>query len=291
MSKYCFETARMNNRYPPFSVAMSVYKNDNPAFFEKALESIITNQTQKPSEIIVVVDGPVSKELNDVLEKYTSQYSVFNVIRLSENGGLGNALRVAVENASNELIARMDSDDIAIPARFEKQLQFFALHPETDIVGGNISEFIDKPENTVGKRIVPTSDKEIKSYIKKRCPFNHMTVMFKKSVINRAGGYVDWYYNEDYYLWIRLYLNNAEFANVNDILVNVRVGEDMYRRRGGIKYFNSEAKLQKYMLDNKAIGLGRYILNVSERLVLQVLMPNSLRGWFFKRFARSNINE
>ena len=116
---------------------------------------------------------------------------------------------------------------------------------------------------------------------------NQMTVMFKKSSVDKVGGYIDWFCEEDYYLWLRMAMNNMKFKNLPETLVNVRVGEEMYMRRGGLKYFTSEAKLQGFMLKNKIIGFPRYIINVSQRLVLQVLMPNKMRGWVFKKFARN----
>lgn len=270
-----------------FSVAISVYKNDNAEYFDRALESITDLQSVKPSEIVLVVDGPIGDELDSVVKKYEKKYPVFNVVRLSQNGGLGNALRIAVEHCSHELIARMDSDDVALPTRFEEQLTFFSEHPEADIVGGDITEFIDSEENIVAKRCVPASHDEIMEYMKRRCAFNHMTVMYKKSAVQNAGGYLDWFWNEDYYLWIRMMEKNCSFANTGTVLVNVRTGRDMYRRRGGMKYFKSEAGLQKYMLQKHIIGLGTYLSNWVKRFIVQVLLPNRVRGWVFRKLARS----
>lgn len=267
-----------------FSVLMCVWGGDNPDWFSEAVESIL-NQTVKPDEVVITADGPLTPELDNILLRL-GKNSLFKIIRLDKNYGHGYARNTGLQNCSYDLVALMDADDISLPYRFEKQLAFF--EEDKDIVGGNMSEFIGEPCNTVGKRIVPQDDAEIKNYMKKRCPMNQSTVMFKKASVEKAGGYIDWYCDEDYYLWLRMYLANMKFANVPEILVNVRVGEDMYRRRGGIKYFKSEAKLQKYMLDNKVIGFARFVLNVSERLVVQVLMPNCLRARFFKRFARSN---
>ena len=277
----------MNIPYPSFSVAMSVYAKDNPIYFDRALSSITLKQTIRPSEIVLVCDGPLNDELNQVIEKYSNMISNFKVIRLPTNQGLGNALRVAVENSSNELIARMDSDDVSVADRFEQQLNCYNMHPELDIVGGDITEFIGVEENIVGKRIVPQKDSDIKEYMKRRAAFNHVSVMFKKCSVQAAGGYQDWFWNEDYYLWIRMQLNNAVFANTGTVLVNVRVGNEMYRRRGGKKYFQSEYGLQKIMLNNKMIGTTTFIVNVIKRAVVQLLLPNMVRGWVFKKFARA----
>lgn len=272
--------------HTPFSVAISVYKSDDPKFFDRALFSITEMQTVKPDEIVLVVDGPVCEELNRVIEKYERLYSIFHIIRLEKNGGLGNALKIAVENSKYDLIARMDSDDVSLPTRFEQQLRYFEEHPEVDIVGGDITEFIGDESNIVGKRVVPKSNEEIQEYMRRRCAFNHVSVMYKRDAVQDAGGYQDWFCNEDYYLWIRMWLNHAVFANTGSILVNVRVGKEMYQRRGGWKYFKSEAKLQSFMLKKGVIRVPRYLVNVSERLILQVLVPNKVRGWVFRTFAR-----
>ena len=273
-----------------FSVAMSVYKNDNAQHFSRALESITDKQTVLPSEIVLVVDGPIGSELDAVINDYSSKYNIFKVIRLETNGGLGNALRLAVENATNELIARMDSDDVAIPTRFEEQLNFFTANEHVDIVGGDISEFIGEEENIVAYRRVPKTDSDIKEFAKKRCPFNHVSVMYKKSAVQKAGGYLDCFWNEDYYLWIRMVLENAVMANTGTVLVNVRTGSDMYQRRGGKKYFQSEKFLQRYMLDRNMIGRIMYFSNVLKRWIVQCLLPNKIRGWVFRTFARKSAN-
>ena len=278
------------DHHVPFSVAMSVYKSDNPDFFDRALSSITDEQTIIPNEIVLVVDGPVNDEINAVIDKYESKYEIFKVIRLEQNGGLGNALKIAVENSSNELIARMDSDDVSVSTRFEEQLKYFETNPEIDIVGGDITEFIGEGNNIVGKRSVPLSNESIREYMKTRCAMNHVSVMYKKKAVESAGGYQDWFWNEDYYLWIRMWLNGAVFANTGSVLVNVRVGEEMYQRRGGSKYFESEKGLQDYMLKNKMINHSTYIKNVAKRLIVQKLMPNKLRGWVFRTFARKKVS-
>ncbi len=267
-----------------FSVAMCVYGKDDPAWFAAAVESIL-NQTASPSEVVLVVDGPVPNELNQVVLGYEKQ-PVFKVIRFKENKGHGLARKAALGECSNELVALMDSDDISQKDRFEKQLLAFKNHPTADVIGGQIAEFINEENNIVGTRVVPLTDTEIKSFLKTRCPMNLVTVMFKKTAVEKVGGFLDWYCEEDYYLWVRMALANMRFANVNAVLVKVRVGKEMYSRRGGIKYFKSEAKLQKYLLRHKLITPPRYFVNVAERLVLQVLMPNRLRRFVFQKFAR-----
>lgn len=269
----------------PFSVCMSVYQNDKPTDFLVSVRSIY-NQTIRPDEIVLVVDGPIPEQVDGAITELMEEISVMKVIRLDRNMGHAVARQTSLDAAKNNLCAIMDSDDIAVPDRFEKQLRAFKKHPEVSVVGGIINEFIGIVGNVVGKRLVPENDAEIKEYLKSRCPMNLVTVMVKKDDVMKVGGYQDWYCEEDYYLWIRLALSGYKFYNIQENLVYVRVGDEMYQRRGGMKYFKSEAKLQRYMWKKGIITLPKYCYNVLIRFVLQVLMPNKLRGWVFQKFAR-----
>ncbi|WP_288175888.1 glycosyltransferase [Sporofaciens musculi] len=278
-------------KLPPFSVAMCVYAGDNAEWFGEALQSITLKQTVRPDEIVIVVDGPVPKTIKNVIHKYmeisVQESFCLKPVWLEKNRGLGNALKIAVSQCQYEIIARMDSDDIARRSRFKTQLEILDLNPHIDVVGGDISEFIGDKQNVVGKRTLPVTDKEIKRYAKKRCPFNHMTVMYRKAAVMKAGGYQDWFWNEDYYLWIRMQERGMVFANTGTVLVDVRVGEEMYRRRGGWKYYKSEIRLQKYMLDHRVISYGVYMMNCSKRFIVQVLMTSRMREWTYKALIRS----
>ena len=277
-----------------FSVSMCVYGGDHAEHFDAAMSSVVA-QSYPPAEIVLTVDGSIPEDLEAVVSKFQraleSSAIAFKVIRLEKNRGHGEARRICFENCTNPLIALMDADDLSVYDRFQKQIQYFSEHPNVSCVGGNIREFISRQEpldisQKAGVRIVPETDSEIKKFMKKRCPMNQVTVMFKKHDIEAVGGYIDWYCEEDYYLWIRLALAGKQFGNIPENLVNVRVGEEMYQRRGGWKYFQSETKLQKYMLKTKLIGFPRYLINVGERLALQVLMPNCVRMWVFQKLAR-----
>lgn len=271
-----------------FSVVTSVYKNDKPEFVKRALDSITLLQDRHPDEVVLVVDGPIPEKLSTIINNYVNlSPDLYNVIWLPENKGLGNALRVGVENAKYEIIARMDSDDVSASYRFEKQISYMEKHPECDIVGGQITEFIDSESNIVGKREVPCSHDEILMWLKGRCPFNHMSVTMLRSRVIAVGNYLDWHFNEDYYLWIRMAEAGYRFANLPDTLVNVRVGREMYARRGGWKYFKSEKGLQDYMVRHKMISRPRYCYNIFGRFVIQVIMPNRLRGFVFRKLFRT----
>lgn len=270
-----------------FSVCTSVYKNDRPEYVRVALDSMLVNQSVKPAEIVLVQDGPVPDSLSSLLSEYENKYpEVMHVIRLEKNGGLGNALKLGVENAKYDICARMDSDDICLPDRFNKQLAYLEANPECNIVGGQMTEFIDTPDNIVGRREVPLSNEDIYAFMKSRCALNHVTVMFRKEAVLKAGNYLDWFWNEDYYLWVRMMMAKCKFANVPDVLVNVRSGADQYARRGGRKYYESEKGIKKLQLENKMISNLEYFYFIAQRYIIQILMPNWLRGWIFRTFAR-----
>lgn len=272
-----------------YSVLMSIYYKEKPEYLRLAIDSMI-NQTIPPDEIVLVEDGPLTDELYVVIDEYMEKYSgLIHKVVNETNLGLGLALNNGLTHCKNELVARMDTDDISLPKRCEEQLEIFKADPNVDIVGGDITEFIDVETNIVGRRTVPVGDKEIKEYMKYRCAFNHVAVMFKKQAILKVGGYKDWFWNEDYYLWIRMLENGCTFANTGTVLVNVRTGADMYSRRGGRKYFESEKKLQDYMLEKGIIDKSTYLMNVLKRWIVQVLLPNSVRGWVFRMFARKTV--
>ena len=271
-----------------FSLSMSVYKNDNPTFFKLAVESATIKQTLPPSEVVLVVDGPIPDSIDRVIKELQVELPMpMNVIRLKENVGHARSRQTGLEATTFPIIAIMDSDDLCHPERFEKQINYMKQHPNVDVVGAQITEFVDKEDNIVGTRICPAEDEEIKAYLKARCPMNLVTVIFKKESVQKVGGFIDWYCEEDYYLWIRLVEQNYKFGNVNENLVNVRVGKEMYGRRGSWRYFKSEAKLQNYMLSHRIISFPRFSYNVLVRFIVQVCMPNWLRGFVFQHFARS----
>ncbi|MDE5618166.1 MAG: glycosyltransferase [Clostridia bacterium] len=181
-----------------YSVLMSVYRNTQKDEFIQCVDSMLA-QNPKPKEFIVVIDGNINSELRALIEDYVKKQIIIPV-PLQQNVGLGNALRVGCEYCSCEWIARMNSDDIAAPDRIEKQFEYIDSHPDVDVLGGNIAEFNGNPDNAVSVRRVPQSHEDICSFMRERCPFNHMTVMIRKEAMNDAGGYKDWQFNEDGYL-------------------------------------------------------------------------------------------
>lgn len=277
------------NRLPDFSVAMAIYRNDRADDFKEAVRSVYTHQTVKPSEIIIVVDGPIPDVLEQALTELKTDIPVIRLVRFDENRGHAAARQAGLDAASNNLIAVMDADDIAVPDRFMLQLREFSDYPDAAVIGGQIDEFIGSKENIVGKRNVPLCDRDIKKYLKSRCPMNLVTVMYRKDAVESVGGFIDWYCEEDYYLWIRLAKAGHGFRNIDRNLVNVRIGKEMYQRRGGWNYFKSEARLQRLMLRESIIAFPQFAYNVTGRFVVQVAMPNSIRGFVFRKLFRKSM--
>lgn len=267
------------------SVLMSVYYKEKPEYMRQCFNSLL-NQTLKANEWIIVEDGKLTEELYAVLDEYESKYP--NLIKrfpLPENVGLGLALREGVPKCTNEIIARMDTDDIARKDRFEKQYAEFQNDKELDICGSNIKEFEDTPKNVVSKRRVPLIDAEIKEYQKKRDSFNHMTVMYKKSAVLRAGNYQSCLLMEDTLLWVHMIQTGAKCMNLPDYLVYARVGKDMYDRRGGMDYFKKYKTGRKKIYDTGFISKKEYY----ETLVVQIvvcLIPTRLRKFVFNNLLR-----
>lgn len=230
----------MLNFNKDFSVLMSIYKKESASFFKMAMDSVL-DQTLMPSEIVLVKDGPLTEELNILIDEYVLKHQqIFNIVVLEENKGLGKALNIGVLNCSNDIIARMDTDDICNKYRFEKQILFLLEHPSISIIGSWINEFGESVSDLVGVRRVPEFNKEIVSYQKNRNAMNHMTVVFRKEKVLEAGNYKSMLFFEDYYLWVRMMLNNSEFYNIQESLVYARVGNNMVGRRHGLEYAKNE---------------------------------------------------
>lgn len=270
-----------------FSVLMSVYKNEEPLYFAEAMDSILM-QTVLPSEIILIRDGIVPESLQIVIDDFLEKSTVpITYIPLLENRGLGNALRVGVQVSSNELIARMDSDDVSVPDRFELQISEFKSDQSLDLLGGQVLEFENNVAKIVGKRNVPLSHEQIAEYLKRRNAFNHPTVMFKRSAVLLAGNYADRHFVEDYDLWCRMLSKRCRFRNLSETLVYMRVSPDMYKRRGGIKYFESLKKLERDKLNAGLINWLQYSTNIIVRFVQCIFLCGDLRKLAYQRVLRN----
>ncbi len=268
--------------HAPFSVLMSVYVNENEEYFRQCMESIL-QQTICPNEILIIKDGPVKPGIDQAIEEYSKEnLGLIKVIAFETNHGLGFALNKGVEAAANELIARMDTDDVSRRDRFEKQLYEFERNPQLDICGSQIDEFENNVENIVARRHVPTTDAAIKKYQKRRDGLNHVSVMFKRSVVLRAGNYQSCPLMEDTYLWVRMFMAGATCMNIDEALVYVRIGQGMYERRGGWKYFKLYKEGRKKVYQTGYIGKKDYYVTLIVQLIV-ALLPAKIRGSIFKK--------
>ena len=228
-----------------FSVLVSVYHKENPDFLEEALLSI-ERQIVLPSEVVLVKDGPLTQELDAVIEQYRTNSAItYKVIVLEINRGLGIALNKGLKYCSYDLVARMDTDDIALPERFKKQFSYLAENPDIDILGSWICEFDDDSTVCSKERRVPARHKNIVTFAKYRNPMNHMTVVFRKDAVEEVGGYLPMNGFEDYYLWMRMLVAGKQFANLSEVLVKARTGQGMIARRQGWQYAKDELALEK----------------------------------------------
>lgn len=264
-----------------FSVLMSVYYKESPIYLKQSLDSIFT-QTVQANQVVLVKDGPLTPELDAVVAEYSTRYSELDIVPLSANRGLGLALAEGLLHCHFELIARMDADDIAREDRFELQLLEFEKNPQLDICGSYVTEFEVDANNIVTRRRVPLSDVECKKYQKRRDAFNHMTVMYKKSTVLAAGSYQHCPLMEDTLLWVNMFKNGATAMNIDDYLVNVRIGKDMYERRGGWEYFKKYKQARKRVYETGYISWFDYYYTLLVQLVV-ALIPNKVRGFVFKK--------
>jgi glycosyltransferase involved in cell wall biosynthesis len=266
-----------------FSVLMSVYKNDRPAWLKESLDSLF-NQTLKADEVLIVKDGPLTLELEAVLDSYSDKS--IRYLAFPENRGQEMALREGLLACTHELIARMDSDDVCHPDRFRLQVQAFEQDPKVDVVGTSIIEFDESIADASTIRTLPAGGDELRKYAKRRSPTNHAAVMYRKSAVLAAGNYESFLWNEDYHLWARMLMSGAVFKNIPDIMLYVRGGKSMYQRRGGWKYAKQDIKLQLRFYEIGFLSLFDTAINLILRVPIRVL-PNSLRRFIYESFLRN----
>ena len=273
------------SKYENYSVLMSVYYKENSEYLKQAIESIQA-QTFPTDDFVLVCDGPLNQELDSVIKKKQQEMkNILNVVRLKKNAGLGNALNKGIQQCKNELVARMDSDDISYPDRCEKQLMVFNTYPEISVCSGIVEEFATNPKVVESRRVPPETQEEIREFAKVRNPFNHPCVMYKKPDVEAVGSYKDYYLLEDYYLWVRMIMAGYQGYNLQEPLLHMRAGTDMYMRRGGLKYAKTQEKLFRFMKNNGFISKGQYIKNCVIRGESS-LAPNWLRKFVFEKVLR-----
>lgn len=266
-----------------FSVLLSVYEKEHPEFLAEAIDSIYS-QTLPPTEVVLVEDGELTKDLYDVIEREQLVHGNLKIVKLPKNRGLAYALNEGLKHCSYDIVARMDSDDISKPHRFEKQIAFLETHPEIDICSSSIDEFDGDVDHVIAQRILPEQHEDIYVYGKRRCPVNHPAVMYRKSKVVAVGGYQN--YPEDVFLWFKMMVAGCRFYNFQESLLWFRWSPDLYSRRGGWKYAKKEFWTQVNAYQIGYVTLPELFFNVVVRMTTR-LMPNSLRQWIYLHFLRS----
>ncbi|MCG7218888.1 MULTISPECIES: glycosyltransferase [Acinetobacter] len=274
-----------------FSILLSLYYKENPSALDQCFQSIWNDQRIHPNEIVLVLDGPIGDQLSQIVLSWQRKIGEnLKVIPLEQNIGLGNALNEGLKYCSNEWVFRMDTDDICTPDRFEKQVAFIECNPDVVLFGGQVLEFENEPRDSQVLKTVPTSNDEIRQFAQKRCPFNHMTVAYKKTVINELGGYQHHLFMEDYNLWLRVIGAGYKVANMSDIILYARVGNGMHARRKGLEYIKSEKQLlnlkKQLKLQNPIHANMLFLIRSALRLV-----PSSLLGKFYNTFLRKKVKK
>ena len=244
----------------PFSLLVPVYHGDRPDYLRRSFRSAVDDQTVRPDEVIIVRDGPVGDELARCLsELQASSPSPVTLVALERNGGLGPALDRGLAASRFDIVARQDADDVSMPNRFEVELPLMA---NADIVGSGLLEFVTDTGETVGQRVPPTDPAQIQRYARMHDPFNHPTVMYRKTAVLAAGGYGDLPLMEDYALFARMLMGGARAVNVPEPLVFYRVGEAAFKRRGGRDLLRSELRLQREFRRMGFTSRPQYLRNV-----------------------------
>lgn len=273
----------MTTKYTKFSVLMSLYDKEKVEYLIEAIKSL-ENQTLKPSEIVIVLDGPVRDELVNVIDK-SKLKTITKFIPIVKNVGLGTALKLGLEYCNYELVARFDTDDICVKDRFQKQVNFFVEHPETDLLSSYIAEFEDDIENNLSVRKVPTNQDEILKFSRKRSAFNHPAVMFKKSKVIECGSYNDLRRNQDIELFGRMLHNGAIASNIAEPLVYFRVNKDLLKRRKSWQntksYISVINKLRKLGFSSR---LDLVEVAIAQTIIF--LIPGFLQNFIYKKFLR-----
>lgn len=267
------------------SVLISVYEKEKPEYLERALESL-QDQEYIPDEIVLVKDGALPEQLEEVIKEFKKKYSGLKTVELKKNRKLGRALAAGLKHCSFNLVARMDSDDIALSSRFQIQKTFMEAHSGVSAVGGDIAEFLKESEILRIKHM-PSSYQELLRYAKLRNPLNHMTVMFRKEDIEAVGGYVHFPDFEDYHLWSRLLAGGYKIANIPKVLVKARTGSGFAGRRGGIDYFRRFYKLRCFQRQIGLIGYAGWVKAVCISALI-CLPPPKMRDFIYHILRRRN---
>lgn len=264
---------------------MTVYRGDNPSYVKTSIESVLM-QTYPSDDFVIVEDGPLPEDLEQVICSYEVSNSEIHVLRLSQNVGLGKALNEGLPLCKNELIARMDSDDISMPDRCEKQVKAFMDDPELDVVGCPVKEFVETPDNIVGQRIVPLENEAIHKYVRRRDPFNHPTVMYRKSKVMKYGPYGDYRKNQDTDLWIKLLSKGGcKAINIDEFLLMFRFDEGTFRKRKSWTNTKTLINIRWRAFKDRYCSVIDFLVVSGAQLAIYI-MPSGLQRFIYQHILR-----
>ncbi|GAB6011248.1 glycosyltransferase [Viscerimonas tarda] len=269
-----------------FSALATVYHKDNPQFLKEALDSIV-NQTRIPSEIVIVADGPLNMDLDKILNEFKSNYFyITKLIYLPRNIGTGKAINEGLKQCSYDLVAKIDSDDISFPTRFEKQLDVYEKNPELAFVSASICEFKNNDIHNISSyRVLPEKHGAIIKYAKRRCPMNQPAAMYRKSAIFDCGGYNNFTFGEDYDLWVRAIMKGYKFYNIQEPLLYFRTNEDSIKKRGGFWYLKIDMAHHYDFYKMGFLTFPQFVYNCAIRFVVR-LIPIKLRQMVYSKLLR-----
>ncbi|MFW2035704.1 glycosyltransferase [Acinetobacter junii] len=274
-----------------FSVLSSIYHKEDPLHFNACMESIWDNQTLKPTEIILIEDGPLTPELDKVIAQWQEKLGkILRIKKLEKNVGTGKAKNIGLQECTYDIVCIVDTDDIYVAERFEKQIEFLKHNPEISIIGGQILEFVEDIHRPTGMRKVPLSNEDLKNYAKKQSPFNNTTITYRKSHILEVGGYQHHLWMEDYNLFLRVIAKGYKIQNLADVLVYARIDNGMHGRRKGFQYIKSEKQLldlkKQLKLQNPVYANMLFLIRSAFRL-----LPANMLGKIYNTFLRKDIRK
>jgi len=268
-----------------FSVLISVYKNERPDFFNQAFHSIWDKQALRPDQIVLVQDGPLTPELEQVIAEWRLQLnSILTVVTLAENAGLGVALNEGLKHCRHDLVARMDTNDISLPDRFQKQIAFMEEHPDIAASSGTLEEWDETFSQCISRRVLPGDPEILYKFAKFRSPLTHAASVYHKSIVMAAGGYPPFYRSQDYALWALLLVQGYKLANIPDVIYRQRGGNELMGRRG-IEHFKYELTVFRYQRDIHFLTTYEYVRNGIIHLILRT-SPRFIRQMMYKYFRR-----
>ena len=272
-----------------YSILTTLYKNDSPEFLKQSIDSML-NQTVLTDDYVVVADGPLTEELDAVLNTYAESYDFFNIVRLSENGGLGVALREGITHCKNALVARLDADDLSMPTRCEKQLALFEQENDLVMVGSDMYEFDENPDDITDLKKMPATPEQIYKYGKRRNAFNHSSVMYRKSVIIEHGSYSTMRRSQDIELFSKILFAGCKCRNINEPLIKFRCGDTRVKRKKKWSNVKSDLRIFKNNYKMGYAGFFDYLYVVITQIAFFIL-PTKIAGFLYTKLFRSKVKK